>query len=302
MMTEYIKHNKQMRRYLILLLLFSVTSCVSTRVNQFAGFAEAGRQYTRAMESLTTEAGGLAIDADSELLLKGRDQLSQEERGKMYIERSDALRELLVTLQGIRKHSRLLERYFTALGALAGSDPTAALSSELNSVVNSLAALHPALEKASMGNARVSDYMGAAVPLVLSGIKQQALEQELRRNAPVIERELELQTALLKALSQQMTEDLELLLDMKDYSGVTRPFVEAPSLGDTWKAKRKEVLTGYLSVDAVEKAASAAESLQRGFRDLVERRIGIGGFAPVFSDIHAMLDLVEMLRTPKTTP
>lgn len=291
-----------MKKLIILLIFIGFTSCVSTRVNQFAEFAHAGRQYARAMEILTTEAGGLAIDADSELLLKGREELSREERGKMYIERSGALKELLETLQGIRKHSRLLERYFNALGALAGSDPTAALTSELTSVVNSLAALHPGLERASIGNSKVTDFMGAAVPLVLSGIKQQALEMELRRNAPVIERELELQSALLKALSQQMTEDLELLLDIKDYSGVTRPFVEAPSLGDTWKAKRKEVLTGYLSVDAVEKAASAAESLQRGFRDLVERRIGIGGFAPVFSDIHAMLDLVEMLRNPKTTP
>ncbi len=291
-----------MKKLIILLIFIGFTSCVSTRVNQFAEFANAGRQYARAMESLTTEAGGLAIDADSELLLKGREELSREERGKMYIDRSEALKELLGTLQGIRKHSRLLERYFNALGALAGSDPTAALTSELNSVVSSLAGLHPGLERASIGNSKVTDFMGAAVPLVLSGIKQQALEEELRRNAPVIERELELQSALLKALSQQMTEDLEMLLDMKDYSGVIRPFVEAASLGDPWKARRKEVLTGYLSVDAAEKATSAAESLQRGFRDLIERRMGIAGFAPVFSDVHAMLDLVEMLRNQKITP
>jgi len=64
-MTFITKHNKQMRRYLILLLLFSVTSCVSTRVNQFAEFANAGRNYSKAMEALTMEAGKLAIDADN---------------------------------------------------------------------------------------------------------------------------------------------------------------------------------------------------------------------------------------------
>ena len=300
-MTFITKHNKQMRRYLILLLLISVTSCVSTRVNQFAVFANAGRNYSKAMEALTMEAGKLAIDADNELLLKEREHLTAEERGEIYLERSEALKGLLGSLQGIRQHTRLLERYFAALGALAASGSPAIITAELGSVMGSLSALRPQLEKASIGDASVADLLGSATPLVISGIKSQALEHELRRNGPVIERELELQSALLKALSQQMAEDMELLLDLKDFDAVTRPFVEAATLGDPWKAKRKELLTGFLSLDAVDKAATAAETLKKGFLELVEKRMGPTGWTPLFEDIHAMLDLAEMLRKQSET-
>jgi hypothetical protein len=131
---------------------------------------------------------------------------------------------------------------------------------------------------------------------VISGFRQHKLEAELRRNAPVIERELELQHALLMALSSQLQTDLELLLNLRDFQSVLTPYVSSAPLGDAWKTKRREVLTTHLSMDAVAKAQTAASGLKHVFLNLLENKAGTAGFTPLFNDIHAMISMVEMLR------
>ena len=74
------------------------------------------------------------------------------------------------------------------------------------------------------------------------------------------------------------------------------PYVNPGMIGEPWKAKRREVMTTYLSLDAVNKAVAAAGALKRSFLDLVENRMGSAGFQPLFGDIDAMISLVEMLR------
>ncbi len=81
-----------MKRLILVLAALVFSSCVTTRVNQFASFAEAGQLYSIAVEGLTQETGKVAIDADSELLLKDRDLFSTEERGDIYMERTEALK------------------------------------------------------------------------------------------------------------------------------------------------------------------------------------------------------------------
>ncbi len=285
-----------MRNIFFILLLMAFTSCVTTRLNQFASFAEVGQLYAAAVEGLTQETGKVAIDADSELLLKDRDLYSPEERGDIYLDRTEALKSYLETLQQIRMHTTLLGDYFSALGELAGSDAPSTISNQLNAVVTSLGSLHPKLANASIGTTPVKDFLGEATPLVISGFKQQKLEAELRRSAPMIERELELQCALLKALASQLQTDMELLLNLKDFQSVLTPYVSAAPLGDAWKTKRREVMTTRLSMDAVDKAQTAASALKLSFTNLLENKTGMAGFTPLFNDIQAMINMVEMLR------
>lgn len=288
-----------MKKLIILLIFIGFTSCVSTRVNQFAEFAHAGRQYARAMEILTTEAGILAIETDSEELLDGRDLLSEEERSHQYVEHSEILKELLGILNDIREHIRLLERYFTSLGELANTEAPERISTELESVVNSLMKIRPRLEKGVIGKASVNTFIGTSVPPLLSGIRQQALEQELQRHGKVIERELELQSALLKALSQQMSENLQYLQTLKESQAVAIPYMKAASLGEPWKVRRKEIFTAYFTLDAVKKAEFAGESLRKCYLDLLEKRFGYENLTTLLTDIHAMVNLVDIIKTSK---
>lgn len=84
-----------MKRLIFLLFSLVFTSCVTSRVNQFASFAEAGKLYVTAVDGLLQETGRVAIDTDSEILLKDRDLFNQEERGDLYLERAEVLREYL---------------------------------------------------------------------------------------------------------------------------------------------------------------------------------------------------------------
>ncbi len=285
-----------MKRLIFLLFSLVFTSCVTSRVNQFASFADAGKLYLTAVDGLLQETGRVAIDTDSEILLKDRDLFNQEERGDLYLERAEVLREYLATLQDLQRHTSLLGDYFTALGQLAGTEAPSSLGDRMNAVMKSLESLHPRLKEASFDSGAAKDFMGASVPLAIASFRNQKLEAELRRNAPLIERELELQQAMVTALAGQLRFDLELLLGQKDYNQVMMPYVNPGMIGEPWKAKRREVMTTYLSLDAVNKAVAAAGALKRSFLDLVENRMGSAGFQPLFGDIDAMISLVEMLR------
>lgn len=286
----------EMKRLVFLLFSLLFTSCVTSRVNQFASFADAGKLYLTAVDGLLQETGRVAIDTDSEILLKDRDLFSEEERGNKYLERTKSLKAYMETLQELRTHTFLLNDYFTALGKLAGTEAPSSLGNQVSAVIKSLESIHPRLENASFGSASVKDFMGASVPLVIAAFRNQKLEAELRRNAPVIERELELQQAMVAALAAQLRFDMELLINQKEFSQVMMPFVNQVVVGDPWKAKRREVFTTYLSLDSVNKAQDAANSLKTAFLDLLENKTGPEGIEPLFSDIRTLISVVEMLR------
>jgi hypothetical protein len=285
-----------MKRLPLFFVIFVLCSCATQRINQFSSFAAAGVSYTNAMDKLTREAGQLAIDADNELLLKDRDLFSQEERGDIYIERTKALESLLSTISSIRVHTSLLSRYFSALNQLAGSQSPVTIPGQLTAIVTSLESIHPGLENAGFGGTSVKDFIKSASPLIISTFKQNKLEEELRKNGATIERELELQSALLQALSEQMKSDLELILKLKDFQSVTQPFISAPRLPENWKDKRKEILTTYLSLDAAERAKNAADELKNAYLNLLGSASGVADLKPLFDDINAMIDLVELVR------
>lgn len=284
-----------MRRLIVFIVLLVLCSCANRRINQFSTFADAGSTYTEAMVRLTTEAGNIVIDADSEELLRDRDQFTQDERGNLYFKRTRALETLLSTIRDIRVHTSLLNRYFMALSQLASSRSPASVTGQLSAIVTSMEKIHPDIENSKIGNASVKDFMGSATPLVISGFKRKKLEDELRKNAGTIERELELQNALLKALSEQLKTDMEIILNLKNYQHVAQPYISSPKLPDNWKEKRKEILTSYLSLDAADKAREAAGDLKTAFLDLLENKTGSAGFKPLFEDINAMIDLIELV-------
>ncbi len=285
-----------MKKLFISMAVLLFTSCMTSRVNQFASFAEAGKLYGAAVEGLLQETGSVAIDADSELLLKDRDLFNQEERGDMYLERTKSLKAYLETLQDLRAHASLLEDYFTALGQLAETRAPSTIGEQMNAMLQALDKNHSRLEEASFGSASVKDFIGASVPLAIAAFRNKKLEEELHRSAPVIGQELELQCALVAALAVQLRFDLELLLNQKEFSQVMMPYATPGAVGEPWKTKRREVMTTYLSVDAVEKAERAANALKQSFLNLLENKTGTEGFAPLFSDIQAMISMVEILR------
>jgi hypothetical protein len=284
------------KRVVFILIMLVICSCATQRISQFASLAAAGKSYSEAMSALTEETGKIAIDADNEHLLLYRDKYTEEDRKRIILERDSALRSLLDILGGIRVHTALLGRYFESLDQLAGSKYPSTLTGQIASLVESLEKIHPVLENATIGNMDVKSFIGEGVPVILGSLKQKKLEQELRRNAAMVERELELQKALLEALSEQLKSDLELLLQIKNFNQVLQPYIKQGQPGKEWKSSRKEVLTTSLSLAALDQALSAATELKTVFLNLTENKATLSGFKSLFDSINLMIGLVEKIQ------
>ena len=271
-----------------------VTGCTTTRISQFDRFAEAGKTYSDAMVALTDEAGKVAVDANSEFLTSIRDDLqSENQRREEYEKHTQSVQELITELNSLREHSLLLRRYFAALADLArAKDETSAAANDL---AKKLQDLHPRLKAAKIGNASVSEFVGEAAPLVVGSFKQRALERELRNNASLLERELELQKAFLEALSEGLRDDLETIARIRGADEVAKPYIREARLPSSWRKDRQQVLMTSLASASAENAAEAAKKLKETFVALVERRVSPGDFDMLFADIESMIDLIELV-------
>ena len=106
----------------VALLLGIVGSACAARVTQFGDFAQAGLTYVKASEAVIDEAGTASIRANNATLVKNRPAIPPDKRLAEINTHNDLLKQRLVILQDIRRHGRLLHRYFQALAELAGSD------------------------------------------------------------------------------------------------------------------------------------------------------------------------------------
>ncbi len=275
----------------------SLSSCAGRRIGQFDKFATAGKTYSEAMTKLTVEAGQIKIDADSELLLTNRDALSPEERSSTYQNQTEGLKDVLAVMGDLRAHTQLLRKYFSALAALSQSDAPSGIGEEAANLVGELQKLSPSLEKATIGNANVKDFIGAVVPIVVAQFQRAALEEQLRKDAPMLERQLELQKAVLAALAEGIEADLESLSNARSLNQVAKPYVQEGDLPKTWREDRRALLSTTLMAASLDDAKDAADTLKKTFVALVENKIGPGDFDQLFADIDAILDVIEMTQS-----
>lgn len=279
-----------------------LSGCASQRLRQFEEFSIAGKIYAEAIQVLTEEAGNVAIDADSQLLAKDKAVFSIQDRKTHYVKRTKALEEFLSELRKFRKHSELLKKYFFTLSKLATSDASSGISENAGKLVESLQSISPSLKDATIGEAPVKDYLTQTVQLTVSVFQQKALEIELKKNAAVIERELDLQQAFLSALAIGLEADLKVVLKSKEYVEVAKPYIADGMLPMNWVENRRELISSVVVMGSVDNAEKAAKELKKAFVALVEKKIEPEDFAVLFEDINAMLDIVELVRdTAKET-
>jgi hypothetical protein len=288
----------------VLLALLNLSACQTARINHFKGFAQAGIAYARATEIVLEEAGATAIDTDSMVIEGTRRELLKDKQGEelakeleeLILEHNDELKKRLVLLGDLMRHARLLRSYFEALGALAESDAPSGIGEAAEGVVNSLGKLHGSIEKATVGDFAVSEFVGSVAKIAVANFKLAALERELKANAGTIERELDLQQAALTAVTEQLRTDLEAQLLRQETTEVVNPFLEESSLPGSWTRRRREVLGANLSLASVSAAADAAKKLKMSFLSLVEGRFTASDLPALINDINKIVTLVENVR------
>ena len=275
--------------------------CATQRSEQFETFSKVGMGYADAIVVLTEEAGNVAIDADSQVLIMTKDGFSSAEaRKKAYMDHTKALEELLDELRAFHKHTQLLKKYFHSLDKLATSDVASGVSDNTGKLIDGLQAISPSLKEATIGGDPIKTFMTEAVELSISAFQHKALERELQTNAKTIERELELQHAFLSALAIELEADFNVIIKAKTFHEVANPYIAGGKLPRNWLKNRRDLLSSVVMMGSVDNAKEAAKELKNTFVALVGNTIEPEDFDVLFEDVNAMLDLIELIRGATT--
>jgi hypothetical protein len=286
---------------LLLGALLCTTACTTARLDQFERFAEAGVAYAGAIDALTVEAANAAIDADSAVLARAREALSEAERTGTILEHNDLLEERVALLRDIQRHADLLGAYFLVLGTMATSDAPAASGAAARQVASSLGVISDRIRTARVGDAGIADFSGSVVRISVARFQRAALERELEARAAVLERDLDLQQAALSAIAAEMAADLQAVLGQQQLAEIVEPYRAAGArLPRTWARRRREILTATAAVDSASAAAAAAATLKESFAALAENRYTLSDFRALMADVDEILTLLQRVRGLRT--
>lgn len=261
------------RAGLALLVSIGVGGCATTAPQRYADFAEAGRSYVAVFDTVADHSVRVAVETDNSQLERARPALPESLRIAHLTEHNDLLRERLSIVAGLRKHARLLGDYFEQLAALARSDAPVVAGGAAAQLGDSLSALGGRLAGASVGEARIADFLKPVTGLIVSRAKSRALELELKARSPTISRELGLQEATLRAMEEQIRADLALRAQLGEVDEVYRPFAASAPLPASWPERRRYWLVAAIDAPTLDRAIRASQALQRSFHALVEGRL-----------------------------
>ena len=195
-----------------------ISGCSAGRTIESAGrFATAGIAYTDSIPAVIDESFELAVMANSLTLSQTRENRPGKlERANLLAQHDEELEVRLALLRDLKRHAKLLRSYFIALRSITQTDAAAGITEATQSLVDRMTELRPEIAEASVGGISISDLIAPAVELAVGAYQGAVLESELEERGPVIERELELQRAVLKAISEQMISDRDLQLQVEE--------------------------------------------------------------------------------------
>ena len=275
-----------------------LSGCAS-RVDQFKKFGEAGVVYSDTMNKLLSASGEVAIDADSAVLIEARSSLSSGydgERDKRLEQHNKLLNKRLKILNDIAAHNQLLNGYFKALAELAGSNAGTEIATGTTGIFAELNKLNPRISQAKLGKAPIGSLVGPATELVVASFQQAALENELKRNAKTIERELELQVAAIKEVAEIWKTDQKIIVGGKDITNREEFLQDNNGLPRNWAENRKAILTVNNSVELADSACTAAKKLKMTFVKLVEKEVDVEDIPLLVNDLNKVLNLIDLVK------
>ena len=231
----------------VIVIIATLTSgCRST--DEYKKFAESGKVFAEATNSLLDTAGQIKINTTSERLLSdrittGEGKLSDEAARKFserYSEFSKEDKERLQLIKELRNHNQFLQDYFNKLIELADSDSPDRSKAAVESIANNLQNSGSKLIK--LGPIKI-DRLPSVTKIVLDARIRGALREELENRKYIIYQEITIQEKVLKEISDSMEHDIQILQNLQEYRLVMKPLIQLEGLNeDTWIETRYKVL------------------------------------------------------------
>lgn len=266
-------------------------SCAAT--DRARHLATAGAAYGRATDALLQATQETAADADSARLLSETRGLSRDER-RALLERHGGVSATLSDLERLRRHARLLTRYFEALGRLAANDADTAAADATGDAASALNRLGIELTGSTLLTTAERDLLSQTAALAVESVRRAAIERELKTRASLIDREIAVQQTLLDAVRRKLHADLESVAALGQERDVTRPFLD-DTVADPrgWIALRRRYLLPAPSADALKSASEAASRLRSAWRAFAAGRFDEADRAALMADIETMVSYAE---------
>lgn len=258
--------------------------------------ASAGAAYGRATDALLAVTQQSAADADSARLLSEAQGLGREER-RVLLEKHSAVAAAVADLERLRRHARLLTRYFEALGRLAEDDRDAAAADATATAAAALSRLGAELTGSNFLTAPERDALSETARWTVAAARRLAVGRELEARAALIDREISIQRALLDAVRRKLQSDLESAADLGRERDVVRPFLDnAVPDPRLWIAARRGYVLAAQDAGALKNASDAASKLRTSWQSFVSGRFDETARAQLMEDLEAMLAYARTLR------
>ena len=274
--------------------LLLCSACGST--SHARQLATAGAAYGRATDVLLRATQESAVDADSARLLSEAQGLAREER-RALLERHGGVSATVADLERLRRHARLLGRYFEALGRLAEHDADTEAADATGSAATALNGLGEQLTGSTLLTAGERDLLSRTARLSVEAVRRRAIDRELAARADAIDREIQIQQTLLDAVRRQLRADLESATSLGRERDVTRPFLDnAVADPRGWIAQRRGYLLAAQDTDALKNASDAASKLRTAWKAFVAGRFDEAARAGLMADLETIVAYAETVR------
>jgi hypothetical protein len=262
----------------------------AARTTQFHDFATAGVTYVKASDAVLEEAGTAAIGADSGILISARANTPVGERTARLLAANKLLKDRVAILRDIRRHGRVLQRYFEALASIADSKAPESAAKAAESAFGALAGL-----SASIKASPLAPVVPGLTKLIVGSFKVRILEDELHQRADAVAAELALQEAAFAKVGELLQTDLRVQLNTLESRQVVQPFAADAVLPKEWAQNREQVITASAASAAASAGARAAGALRQAFEAVVANRFDRAAFTSLLDDIGEMLTIAEQL-------
>jgi hypothetical protein len=271
------------------------TACGST-IPHARRVATAGAAYGKAADALLGVVEETSVDADSARLLSEGQGVSREDR-RALLEKHAGASDLVAELERLRKHARLLTRYFETLGSLAEDSTDTEAGEQIAGIAGALNSVGQALSGSKLLSPAETDLLSKAARLTVRAVRSRALNRELTARADAIDRELRIQQALLSALRRKLQADLASIATLARERDVTRPFLDA-TISDPrgWIALRRASLLAPRGVEALSDASDAASKLRSAWAAFVEGRFDEAARAGLMTDLDEIMSFAESAK------
>jgi len=270
--------------------------CASVRAEHAQTVATAGGAWARAMDAVLVLAEETAVDADSARALSESEGLTRDAR-RQVLDRHEGIAALVADMERLRRHGKLLGRYFEALHGLTETDADARARDAAVKAASAAADLGKELAGSTLLTASERELLGKSTGLAVRGVREAALASELEARGAIIERELGLQEALLAALRRTIRVDSASLRQLAAERDVAGPFVNG-SIADArgWISFRRSLVLPPATVEALADAADAASRVRSAWAALVSGRFDAAAWSSVLADAETLVALVRSVK------